>query len=84
MGRVLVRNPGTGKALLCCWGPCERLGDERVKAVMQDGFLTEADGAPPLLVGTPKTLTYIFCSERCRAYWAHGPTELGNLPPGLR
>jgi hypothetical protein len=84
MGKVLVRNPGTGKVLLCCWDTCESAGDNRVQEVVTDGIYTEADMVSPLMLGTPKRFTYIFCKERHREFWRNSHRDMGNLPAGLR
>lgn len=82
--KVRVRNPGTGRVFPCCWDDCWRPGDARVKAEVTEGVFAEADMVPELLVGTPKVLTYIFCSDRHKAYWVNSHRDMGNLPPGVR
>lgn len=85
MSRVqLVRNPGTGRVLPCCWDTCERPGDNRYQYRVQDGVFTEADMVPPLMLGMPKMFTYIFCSPAHRAYSQNSHRDMGNLPAGLR
>lgn len=84
MSVQLVRNPGTGRVLPCCWDDCERPGDNRVQEQVADGVFTEADLVSPLMLDTPKRFTYIFCSERHRAYWRNSHRDQGNLPAGLR
>jgi hypothetical protein len=88
--KVLSRD--TGVWLLCCWDTCERPGYDLYSAVVNDGFepVYNTEFGMQYL---PKTIKYVFCSERHKMYWvdAAGPGGLqgklrqGNrslLPPG--
>lgn len=66
---TFVRNPQTEEPLLCCWDDCGQYGHNEHREVVREG---------------PKTLTYIFCHDRHRAYWVNSHRSNGNLPAGYR
>lgn len=78
-----VRSGVTGSLIICFWDDCESVADDRHQAV---------ESRPPddhevagVLAGTIKpTMTYLFCSERHRAYWLHSHRANGQLPIGSR
>lgn len=60
-----VRNVSTGRVLPCCWGPCERDGDDRVQV--------QVPHDQPRWPG--EKLIYIFCSDLCRGEWLKGTPQ---------
>lgn len=65
-----VTDPQSGRKLLCCWDDCEALGRNEIQA-------TEG-------VEGGRRLTYIFCSDRHRAYWVNSHRSYGNAASGNR
>jgi hypothetical protein len=64
-GPELVRNVTTEQVLLCCWGPCQNPGSNRIqlrRAHENPRWRDETTGQQEMLI-------YIFCSERCRDRW---------------
>ena len=61
-GAHTVRNVTTGKILLCCFGPCDKPGDNRVQVAIPH--------PTPRWAG--EKLIYIFCAENHRRYFVAG------------
>jgi YHS domain-containing protein len=59
--------------LLCCWDVCEKHAVSLYWA--RENHSTRFH---------EEYVWYYFCSERCKQYWLNSPTDLYNLPPGLR
>lgn len=84
---VRMIDPGDGEHLLCMWAPCERDGDTQYEIVV-----TEPYGVDPGLILRPapnmnekwKRVHYLFCSERCKAYYLNSHRDLYNLPSGSK
>lgn len=56
-----------GAHLTCMWLDCEKPGHEEIKAVVRE----------PL-----RTIHFVFCSYRHRAYWTNSHRNHMNLAPG--
>lgn len=69
---VINLDHGGARHITCAWDDCEKDGYEINKIVVNEG----ADGYEPHLV------TYVFCTERHKVYWAHSHRGYGMLPPG--
>lgn len=65
-GKTQVRNPVTGKVILCAWDTCDKPGYDEIKIIVKE---------------PRKTLHYIFCSDRHKRYHIHGHREHGKLAP---
>jgi hypothetical protein len=74
LDKKVINHDRGGTYVLCAWDTCERPGYETYKCV-------EHDNAPGY---EPKTLTYVFCSERHRQYFIHSLVMAGQLPPGYK
>lgn len=57
--KVINLDHGGNKKVMCAWSYCENDGYEMYKVVTNDG----APGQQT------KTITYVFCSERCKGHW---------------
>jgi hypothetical protein len=73
--RKVINHDRGGTYVMCAWDTCERDGHENNKVVVQNG---QARG--------DNTMTYVFCSERHKAYWLNNnrPGNNNNLPPGWK
>jgi hypothetical protein len=73
--KVHNMDSGEGRAIVCAWDTCERVGYEMYKII---NHLGNERGE--------RTMNYVFCSERHKQYWiaAIRPGNNNNLPPGMR
>lgn len=67
---IRVRDPITGEPLPCCWADCQRLGDDRYRIVVHDSAF--------------RTVTFIFCGERHKAFYRNSHLDYGILPSGSK
>jgi len=72
--KVINLDHGGAKHVMCSWDTCEKDGYENNKVVVRDN-------APGY---EPKTITYIFCTERHKQYWLNSIRNVNNLPPGFK
>lgn len=75
MKKVLNMDRG-GTNVMCAWDSCERDGFQNISVRTRNS----ADGYEI------KYMTYVFCTERHKAYWLESihPGRGNNLPPGWR
>lgn len=64
---------GGSKHVMCAWDTCEKDGLETNKVVEQTAVNRGE-----------RTVTYIFCTERHKAYWLNSTRDLNNLPAGYK
>jgi hypothetical protein len=62
-GKTLVRNEA-GKAILCAWDDCEKVGYDEIKVVVKE---------------PGKTLHYIFCSAPHKQFYISSHRTYGKL-----
>jgi hypothetical protein len=74
MKKVINLDHAGDRHVMCAWDDCERDGYEAHKVVSNDA-------APGY---EPKYMTYVFCSDRHRAYWINSVRDCNNLPPGYK
>jgi len=67
-----VRNQATGRVLPCCYGDCERDGDNRHRVEVPHKEPRWRDPATDPATGRQEMLVYIFCGERCKRAWLVG------------
>ena len=72
--KKVINHDRGGTFVLCGWDTCEKPGYENNKCVVNEA----APGHPP------KTITYVFCTERHRQYWINSICDVNNLPAGYR
>jgi len=73
--KIINHDSGTGRHILCAWLDCEKEAYELHKVVTRTGQN-----------GYDATMSYVFCSEKCKQYWLHDSRGHGgnNLPSGYR
>jgi hypothetical protein len=71
--KVINLDHGGSKHVMCAWDTCEKDGYENNKVVVHEGV------APNI-----RDITYVFCTERHKAYWLNSVRDVNNLPPGYR
>jgi hypothetical protein len=74
--KIINHDSGVGRHIVCAWLDCEKEAYELYKVVTHIGSNGFED----------KTMTYAFCSEKCKQYWLHDSRGGGgnNLPSGYR
>jgi hypothetical protein len=72
--KKVINHDRGGTYVMCAWDTCEKDGYEMFKVVEYDN----ANGYEP------KTISYVFCTERHKEYWLHSTVRAGYLPAGSR
>lgn len=74
--KVINRDSGDGRHIICAWDTCELDGYELYKIRVN----TAEDGYEV------RYMHYVFCSERHKQYWLANcrPGSNNNLPPGYK
>jgi hypothetical protein len=74
-GRHVV-DTSDGATLACCWADCERAGLLLYRVRIFEGTSPRT--------GENIYSWKVFCSERHKMLYVHGPRSLNRLPPGHR
>lgn len=80
--KKVINHDRGGTYVMCAWDTCERDGYEMHKAVEFEGWETIwHDGHR---VRIPRYVTFVFCSDRHKQYFANSLRDLNNLPAGYK
>ena len=71
--KKVINHDRGGTHVMCAWDTCELDGYETNKVVVHEG-----------VSGNVRDITFVFCTERHKAYWLNSVRDVNNLPPGYR
>lgn len=71
-----VPSGATERLIPCAWADCERHGDDLYAITVPHGRVLETS--------IPRTLTYLFCSERHQELYRNSHRANGRLATGSR